>query len=149
MTSKRLCSKIVCGLFAAMAVASIGVMGAGATAVDYPYSFSFNQYQSEQYTRTLTKDNNTDLYFWVNKTSGGAVLARAYGSNHSRSQTDNEPNGRVDCSRGNFYTMRLNAPTYMRNWVHENGYTYASIKGTPTTSTNAGVEGVWSADSVR
>ena len=149
MTGKRLCSKIVCGLFAAMAVASIVVMGAGATAVDYAYSFSFNQYQYEQYTRTLTKDNNTDLYFRVNKTSGGAVLARAYGCKYSRPQTDNEANGRVDCSGGYYYTMRLNYATYMRNWVHENGYTNASIMGTPPTSTNAGVEGVWSADSVK
>ena len=149
MAKHRLVSKIACSLFAVVTVATAGMLTAGAWSniTDTNFSFNFNSYYTSQFTPTRDKGDYTSTYMKVTQKGGGTPSARVYGTNQAGGGSDYLTGG-VDCSGGHIYPMNL-GETWMINYVKENGYTYASIKGTPTTSVSAWASGVWSPDSVR
>ncbi len=142
MKKHRPVSKVVCSLFALVAVATAGMITAGAAGniSDSTLELNINYLQSTDYTPIRNKLDSTSTYMWVDDKSG-AIITRVVGSNQE------DISSFVDCSRGHIYPANLGV-TYMINYVYENGYTWAAIRGDQSSTSNAGVTGEWSPDSV-
>lgn len=142
MKKHRTVSKVVCSLFALVTVATAGMITAGAAGniEDKEFSLDINHLQSTDYTELRNKQDSTSVYMNVDS-KVGAIITRVVAFDVENTVAY------VDCSGGHIYPANLGV-TYMINYVYENGYSLAAIRGDQSSTSNAGVTGVWSPDSV-
>ena len=145
MAQSRIASKIVCSLFTVVTLATAGMITAGANNhTDTVYDFTFSPSGHIGFIQTTEKRPKQDAssaYMKCN-TAPYSCIARVYGYNwYGENMTD--------CSRGTLYEFRAGTTHYMKNWVYEDGFTYAAIQArTSNESSTHSASGVWSPDSI-
>lgn len=129
----------------AMMIAIGGMSGISyaANRTDKTFSLSFDSTGDTDTSNYRRKDNNSKVYVKVNYVKYGNNYVKGWvqGKKYSDSTTNH------NCSGGYYYALNNKGEQWLSNYVNENGYGYARIKGSTPVGAPNQVEGVWSPDS--
>ena len=139
---KKRISRILCALFAIMAIGAAGMITASA-GNSVRSSGTYNFYNpGTQLTPCRSKENSSSMYMACTSSlsSIDSYFARAYGS--TRDTTDRYYY--EDKSHGNQYTFTKGTSCTMLNWVYEDGFPYGLIGAGSSRQTYMGYS--WAPD---
>lgn len=137
MSKSKNTKRVVIVMMTFMMLFSAMSIFASATHQDRDFSFYFGNYRAA--TTREEKDNTSSLYMYCQQ--GTPYIASA-GASYSDSQYSTV----YDVSHGYSYSFAPNTRRFMYNFVLEEGFSYAVIIG--TTSTTGSATGKWSPDSI-
>lgn len=108
---------------------------------DTSYTFTFRTEMNGTSPREKTDTSSTYMKC-TSIPSNRSYTAYVCGSNTISG------NSVTDVSRGYNYLFQKDTVYFMRNWVHENGYKYATVMANRNYGTSFVASGVWSPDSI-